>query len=121
MEVSTKRAVTYGVAGTALTTGLSVFRHGATPKALALGAATGVAAAGAQTITEGVTGSGGKGWLASIAGGGLVGTALLGSLGGPNGKPISPGQARGIGAVIGLTAGAFAPAAAGWVLLQLGE
>ena len=117
MDVSTTQAAAYVGAGTATALGFTALRHGANGKALALGAATGLVAGGMQSFVQGKTGSSELGWAAAAATGAVGGALLLGGSFGRTG--LTPIQARGIGAGIGLATGIFAPIVAGMVLAQL--
>lgn len=117
MEVTTTQAVAYVGAGTATAVGFTALRHGSNGKALALGAATGLAAGGVQSFVQAKTGSSELGWAAAAGTGAVAGALLLGSSFGRPG--LTPVQARGIGAGIGLATGIFAPIVAGMVLAQL--
>lgn len=116
MDVTSTQAVAYVGAGAATGTGVTALRHGSRGTALALGVATGVAAGSAQALVQGSTGSSELGWGAAMLTGAAAGALLLGGIGGPG---ISPMKARGIGALIGVTTGVFAPIVAGMALAQL--
>lgn len=116
LQLTPVQGAAYVFAGGATAMGLTALRHGSAPKALALGAATGIATAAAQSATQAFTGSSELGWLAATGTGALAGAILLGGLGSSGVTPIA---ARGIGAAIGAATGVFAPVIAGIGLAQL--
>jgi hypothetical protein len=107
----------YVVAGGATAVGFTALLHGTAPKALALGAATGIVAGAVQSGVQGTTGSSALGWAAAVGTGAVTGAVLLGPLSRRMGS--TPIAARGIGAVIGAATGVFAPIVAGIVLAQV--
>ncbi len=114
MEIDGTRAGLYVGFGALTGISFTAVRHGFNPKALALGAATGILAGAAQAGVEQLSGSGGKGMAASTAVGALVGAALLGRVS-TTGAAASYGKAT----VIGAAAGLLGPIAAGMVLAQV--
>ena len=116
MELTRTQAIAYVGAGGALGAGFAAVRSGTSPRGLALGVVTGVAAGGVQSYVQHATGSSELGWGASLATGAVAGVALLGGLSPAGTRPMA---ARGIGALIGAATGLLAPVAAGMVLAQL--
>lgn len=116
MELTRTQGAIYVGAGIGTAVGFTALRHGGSPKALALGAATGLLTGGVQSFVQARTGSSELGWAAA-AGGGAIGGALL--LGGLGAAGMSPLKARGIGAAIGVATGVFAPIVGGIVLAQI--
>lgn len=116
MELTRTQAVAYVGAGGAMGAGFAALGHGASPKAIALGAATGIAAGGVQSYVQHASGSSELGWCASIAGGAVAGGLLLAGLAPSGTRPLA---ARGVGALVGAASGILAPVAAGMVLAQL--
>ncbi len=116
MEITKTRAAAYVGAGAAVGGGFAALRAGGSGKAIALGVASGVVAAGVQTAVEARTGSSELAWGASILGGAAAGALLLRGLA-PAG--ISPIAKSGVGAAIGAGAGLLAPVAAGILLAQI--
>ena len=117
LSITPLQGATYVAAGAATAVGFTALRHGSTPKALLLGAATGVVAGAAQSATQAYTGSSELGWAAAAGGGALAGAVMLGGLSRQAG--FGPIAARGIGAAIGAATGVFAPIVAGMVLAQI--
>ena len=115
MKIDNARTAAFMGGGIATAGLLSVVRYGSSPGAIALGVATGAAAGAAQSAVESSTGSSELGWAASAATGTIGGALLLGSMGR---QGLSPMQARGIGAALGLAAGVFGPVVGGMVLAQ---
>jgi hypothetical protein len=109
----------YVVAGGATAVGFTALRHGSAPKALMLGAVTGITAGAVQSGVQGMTGSSELGWAAAVGTGAVTGAVLLGPLSRRMGS--GPIASRGIGAAIGAATGVFAPIVAGIVLSQLGQ
>lgn len=115
MDISRTQVGAYVGAGVTLGAGFTALRSTA-PKALALGAATGLVAGAAQSFVHDRTGSSELGWgAAALAGAGTGALLLRGSVG----HGLSPLKAGGIGAGIGLATGVFAPIVAGVLLAQL--
>jgi len=117
MGVTKTQAAAYVGAGAVTATAVAALRHGTSPKVLALGAATGIAAGSVETLVQSKTDASELGWIASIGTGAAGGAALLGGLSKAQG--FAPMKAYGIGAGLGAAAGVFAPIVAGTVLAQL--
>ncbi|MCB0879488.1 MAG: hypothetical protein KDC46_11000 [Thermoleophilia bacterium] len=118
MQVDRTQTMLLAGAGAGMGVGFTALRHGASPKALALGLATGVVASAANSYTQSSTGVPEFGLAASILGGAASGALLLGGAGMPH-PGATPLASRGLGAVIGAAAGLLGPIAAGIVLAQI--
>lgn len=116
MEISKTRIAAYVGAGATVGGGFAAIGAGRSPRVIALGVATGVAAAAAHTAVESQIGANGLGVGASLLTGAAMGALLLRGIASPNLSPIAQ---RGIGAAIGATVGVLAPVAAGILLAQV--
>ena len=116
LSIKPSHATAYVLAGGATAVGFTALRHGSAPKALMLGAATGMVSGIVQSAVQNFTGSSELGWAAAAGGGAVAGAVLLGGLGRAGTTPIA---ARGIGAAIGAATGVFAPIIAGMALAQI--